>query len=234
MTDTVRVPREPTEAMLVNGREALLPLVRLDSYGPLIGLWRDMLAASPQREGSSAEAQGWRDIATAPRDGSAFMVWWKGQWQPRARFDPEFGSFQLWGRTDYDTEGWETFAIDGHWMPLPPPPSAHPAPIKPSADTGELREKVAREIRDWPFPINQHEGCLELADAILDLIQSERRGPRVSILSTKFYGDNANGQPVFSGHADGVTNITLHGWTCFGPDEAGQKALAGFQSERAG
>ena len=71
------------------------------------------------------------------------------------------------------------------------------------------------------------------ADAILDLIQSERAGPRVSILSTKFVGDNTNGQPIFEGGADGVTNITLHGWTCFGPDEAGQKALAGFQSERA-
>jgi hypothetical protein len=33
--------------MLVNGREALMPLVRLDSYGPLIGVWGDMLAASP-------------------------------------------------------------------------------------------------------------------------------------------------------------------------------------------
>jgi hypothetical protein len=41
------VPVEPTEAMLVNGREALMPLVRLDSYGPLIGIWKDMLAASP-------------------------------------------------------------------------------------------------------------------------------------------------------------------------------------------
>jgi hypothetical protein len=41
------VPVEPTEAMLVNGREALMPLVRLDSYGPLIGVWGDMLAASP-------------------------------------------------------------------------------------------------------------------------------------------------------------------------------------------
>ncbi len=51
---------------------------------------------------------------------------------------------------------------------------ANPAPIKTSVDTGELRERVALEIRDWPFPINQHEGCLELADAILDLIQSER------------------------------------------------------------
>jgi hypothetical protein len=41
------VPIKPTEAMLVNGREALMPLVRLDSYGPLIGVWEDMLAASP-------------------------------------------------------------------------------------------------------------------------------------------------------------------------------------------
>ena len=55
MTDTVRVPREPTEAMLVNGREAMLPLVRLDSYGPLIGLWRDMLAASPQGDEGPSE-----------------------------------------------------------------------------------------------------------------------------------------------------------------------------------
>jgi hypothetical protein len=41
------VPLEPTEAMLVNGREALMPLHRLLSYGPLIGIWKDMLAASP-------------------------------------------------------------------------------------------------------------------------------------------------------------------------------------------
>jgi hypothetical protein len=37
--------------MLVNGREALMPLVRLDSYGPLIGVWKDMLAAAPAPEG---------------------------------------------------------------------------------------------------------------------------------------------------------------------------------------
>ena len=136
------------------------------------------------------DAQGWRDIATAPRDGREFQAWWKGQWQPRARFDPEFGSFQLWGRTDYDTEGWETFAIDGHWMPLPPPPSGHPAPIKPSADTGELRERVARIVDPagfddrWDVPGLRHEASLDervdealaKADAILDLIQSERAG----------------------------------------------------------
>lgn len=109
--------------------------------------------------------------------------------------------------------------------------SGDPAPIKPSGDTGELRKKILNALYcpdiSW--------GTTNLkADAILDLIQSERAGPRVSILSTKFVGDNANGQPIFEGGADGVTNITLHGWTCFGPDEAGQKALAGFQSERAG
>jgi hypothetical protein len=42
--------------MLVNGREALMPLVRLDSYGPLIGVWGDMLAASPVVPVGSGEA----------------------------------------------------------------------------------------------------------------------------------------------------------------------------------
>jgi hypothetical protein len=50
------VPVEPTEAMLVNGREALMPLVRLDSYGPLIGVWEDMLAASPVVPAPEGEA----------------------------------------------------------------------------------------------------------------------------------------------------------------------------------
>ena len=54
--------------------------------------------------------------------------------------------------------------------------STGPAPIKPSGDTGELRERVALEIRNWPFDISRIEGCLELAAAILDLIQSERAG----------------------------------------------------------
>lgn len=113
MTDYVRVPREPTEAMLVNGREALLPLVRLDSYGPLIGLWRDMLAASPQGEGSSGD----------------------------------------------------------------------PAPIKPSGDTGELRERVARlnvlteARRDDalldPCSVDCYEATVGDLRAILDLIRKD-------------------------------------------------------------
>jgi len=68
---------------------------------------------------------------------------------------------------------------------------AHPAPIKTSADTGELRERVAELA--WRFRGNERLGgpwypgakptdspamsdCFGFADAILDLIQSERAG----------------------------------------------------------
>ena len=57
--------------------------------------------------------------------------------------------------------------------------SADAAPIKPSADTGELRERVAQIIGE---AVNRRApgqivfSTLEDADAILDLIQSERAG----------------------------------------------------------
>lgn len=47
-------------------------------------------------------------------------------------------------------------------------------PIQPSGDTGELRERVAKLINDWPFHIGEQDGANEIADAILDLIQSKR------------------------------------------------------------
>ena len=55
--------------------------------------------------------------------------------------------------------------------------SADAAPIKPSADTGELRERVAQIIGE---AVNRRApgqivfSTLEDADAILDLIQSEK------------------------------------------------------------
>lgn len=69
---------------------------------------------------------------------------------------------------------------------------AHPAPIKPSVDTGELRERVA-EAKEWIDEAECRRGCSTwrpdvhgrsrcdcgreaAADAILDLIQSERAG----------------------------------------------------------
>lgn len=94
--------------------------------------WSKCLAAAPasplpegggQCSGISGELSGWQDLNSAPRDGHEFQAWWKGTWQPRARFDPEYGSFQLWGRTDFDTEGWEVFEIDGFWQPQPAAPT---------------------------------------------------------------------------------------------------------------
>jgi hypothetical protein len=59
--------------------------------------------------------------------------------------------------------------------------------------------------------------------------------PQVMILDTIFHGNNLNGTPVFSASSDGKPRVTLLGWTCFGPDEAGQTALATYASriERA-
>jgi hypothetical protein len=58
MTDTVRVPREPTEAMLEASNRAAMAFAGGDlSDADMTRLvWSAMLAASPQGEGSSAEA----------------------------------------------------------------------------------------------------------------------------------------------------------------------------------
>lgn len=90
---------------------------------------KDALALCPANPPATAAGVGeaWRDIATAPKDGTEFQAWWSGQWQPRARFDPEYGSFQLCGRTDFDTEGWEVFKLPTHWMPEPQAPGTTPA-----------------------------------------------------------------------------------------------------------
>jgi hypothetical protein len=158
------VPIEPTEAMLVNGREALMPLVRLDSYGPLIGVWEDMLAASPvvpvgvsretllkavrpvldrhpmidSSQSHKLDIQagwvvdailatlrftdtGWRDIATAPKDGRVVLVF------SAARCVWSVVSAQ-W-RQDWPNGGWDTInkhttpIVPTHWMPLPPAPT---------------------------------------------------------------------------------------------------------------
>jgi hypothetical protein len=49
--------------------------------------------------------------------------------------------------------------------------------------------------------------------------------PVVTVLNTTFHGNNLDGKPVIGGGPDGQTRLTLIGWTCFGPDEAGQAAL---------
>ena len=142
MTDTVRVPREPTEAMMkavsVRTRHAA-------GVANIVAAYRAMLAASPQGEGSSADAQGWRDIATAPRDGTDILVccgpdddpmFGVASWQD----DDNGGAWQMWW-SGLEKHTWPEF-----WMPLPPVPTACVAPIKTSADTGELRERVKQIV----------------------------------------------------------------------------------------
>lgn len=73
----------------------------------------------------------WRDIATAPKDGTEFQAWvmsdspnWKqGWWEPKACIDPENGGLLIWGRVDYDAEGWDPYPATGaRWLPLPSAP----------------------------------------------------------------------------------------------------------------
>ena len=131
-------------------------------------------------------AVAWRDIATAPRDGREIIAYSQDV-SGTTGLNP-FVSLCAW----HPDAGFCTCELREvtHWMPLPPPPSADAAPIKPSADTGELRERVALIVDPagfddrWDVPGLRHEASLDervdealaKADAILDLIQSEMAG----------------------------------------------------------
>lgn len=103
------------------------------------------------------DAPGWRDIATAPRDGTDCVLW-DGR---RARFgswrvDEGFASKEpMWLDDSYDdfSCGFASVPITPtHWMPLPPPPSADSLGgyvakrSEPDALPGDLRETVARIV----------------------------------------------------------------------------------------
>ena len=71
----------------------------------------------------------WISVETAPRDGTEFQGWLvteggDGFWEPRCRFN-EDGQLGIWGRIDYDIDGWDYGLIHltlTNWQPLPPPP----------------------------------------------------------------------------------------------------------------
>lgn len=71
---------------------------------------------------------GWQRIETAPRDGSEFQAWVAsadhGGWEPRCRINPETEGFEIWGRVDYDEDGWDTYLhlTPTHWLPQPASP----------------------------------------------------------------------------------------------------------------
>lgn len=78
-------------------------------------------------EAGRREHAQWRPIETAPKDGTQFQAWIeKYGWEPRARFNPDSEAFELWGRVDYDKDGWDVYShmVPTHWMPLPTPPTA--------------------------------------------------------------------------------------------------------------
>ena len=155
MTDTVRVPRAWLEAFC-RDTDPTEPIA--DNGGTVWDMFcheaAAMLAASPQGEGSSAdtpvEAVAWR-IRTSDGE-SGFLI--------------EATDVNEKGLTHWKECGWTVQSL-----------YTHPAPIKPSADTGELRERVAQIIGE---AVNRRApgqivfSTLEDADAILDLIQSEK------------------------------------------------------------
>ena len=74
---------------------------------------------------------------------------------------------------------------------------AHPTPIKPSADTRELRERATQIIEaaiERHNPGNSLRHTVYDADAILDLIQSERAGSPI--------GQNDQPGLAFSGEGE--------------------------------
>lgn len=108
------VPIAPTDEMHDAARDW-----SQKEYGKPIGIeassgcWGAMLSAAPAPQGD-----GWREIDSAPKDGSSILVW-----LPK----PRFGSNVQHMRTGNVAIIGGGFAFDcpkpTHWMPLPAPPS---------------------------------------------------------------------------------------------------------------
>ena len=78
----------------------------------------------------------WRPLETAPKDGTQFQCWFynsafkaadpsaEGFWEPRCKYD-EHGALVIWGRVDYDQDGWDVYPHlhATHWMPQPEAPA---------------------------------------------------------------------------------------------------------------
>ena len=62
----------------------------------------------------------WQDIATAPKDGTRFLAYQKGDPIQECWWCEDFPEWTGW-QNDYDSEPAPT-----HWMPLPAPPSLPP------------------------------------------------------------------------------------------------------------
>ena len=97
----------------------------------------------------------WRPIATAPRDGTPFIAWTtENGLELEARFNPEHGHFETYGRVDYDQDDWsEDPGSATHWMLYPEEPS--------EADT----KTVDKELEEARIELGMLEIHLEQARA---------------------------------------------------------------------
>jgi hypothetical protein len=82
---------------------------------------------APSQAVPEVEGLAWRPIDTAPRNGTEFQGW-TDAWEPRCRFNAD-GAFEIWGRVDYDKDGWDIYShlTPTHWMPYPSRPAAQAA-----------------------------------------------------------------------------------------------------------
>jgi len=102
MTDGwVLAPREPTEAMVDAGYQAMF------NHDNVVDIYRAMLAAAPP-------VDGWQPIETAPRDGTPVLAYWPGE---AAMFGVVMWDGDDWRESEY------VWRYPTHWMPLPQPPN---------------------------------------------------------------------------------------------------------------
>lgn len=129
-TEWKLVPAEPTPEMSAAG-------FCVDEGHDPAGVYRAMLAAAPQHPSSVSQWPAWQPIETAPRDGTALLLW------EEASIHPFVGWWAMGGwhvsHEHVDAEGgWDgAVVVDRlimpitHWMPLPPDPgeAAQPADV---------------------------------------------------------------------------------------------------------
>ncbi|WP_394659938.1 hypothetical protein [uncultured Novosphingobium sp.] len=105
-------------------------------FGAHERLWSETLAALPDllttletltQENARLREAGWRDIESAPRDGTRIMLWLREPWAcvEVARW---YESWGIWLTDRYfpnetDDMGGIGADVPTHWMPLPPAPA---------------------------------------------------------------------------------------------------------------
>lgn len=125
------VPTMPTEAMLRKVFSTSIGNVKLRHKrhdAKTYATWFAMLLASPP----APVSEGWRDIASAPKDGT-WVLLCQDQMVAIAKRVSDVGETLIASKKPYwekyDHSYWDVYGAEGiydptHWMPLPAPPAA--------------------------------------------------------------------------------------------------------------